>query len=128
MAQRFDRAIATAQRLIERNGQLVVWRGLTNGAPSDADKPWLPSDSVPVNHDVFICFVPVKDRATRQFFAELSGREVVVGSLAGLMGNVTFEPTLKDVVIRDGTELAIDTIDLLSPNGQKVLWTIEFKG
>ena len=128
MAQRFDRAIATAQRLIERNGQLVQWRSLENGTPADPDKPWLPGNSVPTNTDVYICFVPIKDRATRQFFAELANREVTIGSLAGLMANVPFDPTLKAVVIRDGIELAIETIDLLSPNGQKILWTIEFKG
>lgn len=125
----FDRSIASAKRMIQKKGQLVQWRKLSDGIPADPSKPWLPSAGGQVDTDVYICFVPVKDRATRLFFAHMTGREVAIGSLAGLMaGDVAFEPSLKDVVIRSGVQLAIDSIDLLSPNGQKVLYTIEFKG
>ena len=123
---RFDRQIATALRLIEKNGQKVVWRSLA--ASNNSDEPWNSGTETPTEHDAFICFVPVRDKDTRKLFAYLTGTEVQIGSLAGIMGNVAFEPNAKDVVVRDGVELRIDSIDLLSPNGQKILWTMEFKG
>lgn len=83
---------------------------------------------MPTDNEAWICFVPVRDKETRKLFAYLTGTEVKLGSLAGLMGNVSFSPDSKDVVIRDGVELRIENLDLLSPNGQKILWTVEFKG
>jgi len=123
----YDRAIATAQRLIAKYGQVVVWNSKLNGAPGNANEPWKPTDTAPIPHTVSICFVPVRDRETRKFLQFLKGSEVQVGALAGLMGAVDFDPNASDAVIRDGAELAIANIDLLSPNGQKVLYTIEFK-
>ena len=54
--------------------------------------------------------------------------EAVTGKFIGLMGNVPFTPKVSDVVTRNGDKLDIDSIDLLSPNGQKVLYTIIFNG
>jgi hypothetical protein len=123
---KFDRQIATAQRLIANNGQTVQWR---QSAPTvNAAAPWVPGDNTNTDTDVSICFVPVQSSVTRKFLAAISGTDITVGKLAGLMGNVEFEPSIKDVVIRDGVELAITSIDLLSPNGQKILYTIEFEG
>lgn len=124
----FDRQIATAQRLVERYGQKVQWKSFVKGAPSDPLKPWLPTEAIDNLHDVFICFVPARDSAMRLLLASLKGSEITVGRLAGLMGAVDFEPARTDSVIRDGVELSVDNIDLLSPNGQKILYTIEFKG
>lgn len=124
----FDRQIATALRLIQKNGQKVVWKSIPAETPADPAKPWNGGANVPVQSDVFICFVPVRDRDTRKFFAYLTGSEIQIGSLAGLMGNVPFEPNLNDVVLRDGKELRMTSIDLLSPNGQKILYTLEFVG
>lgn len=123
---RFDRQIATALRLIERNGQKIIWRQLPQS--NNASEPWNAGTGVPTDNDAFICFVPVRDKETRKLFAYLTNTEVKIGSLAGLMGNVSFDPDPIDVVIRDGVELRIENLDLLSPNGQKILWTVEFKG
>jgi hypothetical protein len=125
---RFDRAIKTAERLIERNGQSVIWRTVNDGTPSDPLKPWKPSDQADVDRTAFICFLPV-DKEAKQLFRFLRGtNDLPTGNIQGLMkGNVNFEPNLKDVVLRDGEILRIRSIDLLSPNGQKVLYTIEFE-
>jgi hypothetical protein len=123
---RFDRQIATALRLIQKNGQAITWRSLTNDP--DPAEPWNAANTVVEHSGIFICFVPVRDRETRKLFQYLTGMEVQVGQLAGLMGNVNFNPTAKDIVIRDGVELRISNLDLLSPNGQKILWTLEFQG
>lgn len=125
---RFDRAIATAERLIDRNGQLVQWRTYADGAPSDASKPWKPGQGGETNSDVVICFLPL-DKESRELFRYLRGtNDVPTGFLQGLMkGNIAFVPALNDVVVRDGEMLRIRSIELLSPNGQKVLYTVEFE-
>lgn len=114
-----------AQRLIREKGQSVTWRQLTDGAPADATKPWKPSASVPVNNTVNILFLPI-DRVNQRLIQALRGTEVPIGSLQGLMGAVSFVPHVKDVVIRGGKEMPIVSIDPLAPNGEAILYTIEF--
>lgn len=123
---RFDRAIQTALRLIAKNGQKVVWRAINDATPPNPSQPWNPGAATPEDKDVVICFLPV-DKETKETFTFMKGTEVPKGSVMGLMGNVPFEPNLKDVVIRDGKELRIANIDVLSPNGQKVLYTVVFQ-
>lgn len=123
---RFDRQIATALRLIKKNGQLVQWRQLQRA--DDPSDPAAVIESDPVDRNVYICFLPV-DKDNKEFINYLRGtNEIKMGSLIGLMGQVSFEPDAADVVMRDGKPLEIFNIDLLSPNGQKILYTVEFKG
>lgn len=117
---RFDKQIQTALRLIEKNGQLVQWKQTAKA--SDETNPWEQVETEPVLTDVHICFLPSTDPWIRY----LKGTDVAVGSTYGLMGSVSFDPSAEDVVVRDGKELRISTIDLLSPNSQKILYTIEF--
>lgn len=124
MAQ-FDRQIATAKRLIAKYGQTVTWRSVVDGA--NASEPWKPPEAADVDHEVNICFVPVRDNEWRKLLTYLKGSEVPGGYLAGIMGQVDFTPSLKDVVIRDGVTLRIASIDVLSPNGQKILYSVEFE-
>lgn len=123
MAQ-YDRQIATAIRLIAKYGQAVTWRSANE--TENALEPWKATAGTPTDTEVSICFVPAKDNEWRKLFYYLKGTEVPAGKLAGLMGQVSFTPSLKDVVIRDGKTLRIANIDLLSPNGQKILYTLEF--
>ncbi|WID30692.1 hypothetical protein [Pseudomonas phage HMGUpa1] len=123
---RFDRAIQTALRLIAKNGEKVKWRVIDDAAAPDPSQPWNPGPATPEDKDVTICFLPV-DRQTMETFTFIKGTEVPKGSVMGVMGNVPFNPNLKDVVIRDGVELRIANIDVLSPNGQKVLYTVVFQ-
>lgn len=123
---RFDRQIETALRLIKRNGQIVSWSQVVPGAP-DPTKPWLPVGTTQTTYTPFICFLPL-DRDGKEFLMSVGGAEAVSGAYYGLMGNVGFVPNLKDTVTRDGVKLEIASIDLLSPNGQKILYTIMFNG
>lgn len=121
---RFDRQIAMALRLLKKNGQLVTWRQITDVIP-DPSNPWKTIPGPPVDNDVYIAFFTV-DKDHREFIRYLTGTEVKIGDSLGYMGQVNFEPNPKDVVIRDGVEYRILNVDLLSPNGQKILYTVEF--
>ncbi|MES2180718.1 MAG: hypothetical protein V4493_01290 [Pseudomonadota bacterium] len=125
MAQ-FDKSIQTALRLIKKNGQKVDWITATHSIP-DSTKPWLPVDNTYTTYQPFICFLPINFRH-QEFFNYIKDIEAVTGKFIGLMGNVPFAPKVTDVVTRNGDKLDIDSIDLLSPNGQKVLYTIIFNG
>jgi hypothetical protein len=123
---RFDRSIETAKRLILRNGQIVTWRIIDDSAPIDSAKPWEPSESTPIDNQVSICFLPI-NLQTQESLNFIDSTLVARGSVMGLMADVSFEPNLKDVVIRGGIEMRIAHIDKLSPNGQDVLYTVVFR-
>lgn len=120
----YDRQIGTALRLIAKTGQSVEWNSETDSA--NADNPWDSETNVTTKTTVNICFLPVglSDLPTFKY-ADLS--DVPRGAVKGLMGNVPFEPKLKDWVIRNGKRLNIDQVKELSPNGEKILFTILFK-
>lgn len=119
---RFDRQIDTAKRLITKNGQSVTWRSKTSSIP-DPSAPWKPIETSVTDTAVDICFLPAS-KQTLEFFGLT---EVPIGCVLGLMGQVPFNPSLSDVVIRDGVQLRIESIDRLSPNGQNILYTMVFK-
>lgn len=120
---RFDRQIATALRLIKKNGRVVQWRQITE--VENTPQPWNPKTGTGKDNDVSICFLPV-DRITYETLSLRAGTELPKGNELGYMGAVDFEPNLKDVVVRDGKEMAIVYIDRLAPNGQNILYTILF--
>lgn len=121
---RFDRQIGTALKLIKKNGQSVQW--VKQVITSNPAEPWNETSVPTVVGNPFICFLPL-DLQGKQFLVSLgSSPEIAQGSYYGLMGNVNFEPSTTDIVIRDGKNLEISTIDLLSPNGQLILWTVIF--
>lgn len=123
---KFDGAIATAQRLIAKNGEAVIWRSISNPEPVDPDKPWIVGPTESTDYVVNVCFLPLS-RVNLETFTLIQGTEVPKGAVMALMGNVPFAPNLKDVVVRSGTELRIDSLDILSPNGQIVLYTMVLK-
>lgn len=122
---RFDKQITTAKRAILKNGEKCVWRAPVS-VEVDPAMPWKPvaDDSVDYD-DTPILFLPAG--SINALISLLAGTEVPVGSTSGLMASVSFVPSIKDVVIRtDGSMLRIKSIDPLSPNGQIILYTIEF--
>lgn len=124
----YDRQIATAQRIIKAKGEACVWASQIPPTTPDPDKPWLITPGAPVEYpDVAIAFFPL-ERQFSELIRYLKGTDIVGGSLYGLMGAVDFVPQITDTVVRkDGTRLSIASIDPLAPNGEKILYTIEFK-
>lgn len=117
---RFDRQIATAKRLIAKNGRTV--QITIRKSEPNPDKPWEVS-TTEETHDVQIAFLPL----TKQSFesiTKMQATEVPKGAVQGLMGQVPFEVDLTATVLRDGKTLAVHYMDVLSPNGQKILFTM----
>ena len=121
----FQRQIDTAKRLIVKNGQIVVWRSLSDGAPGDAAKPWKPGAGTFVDYNVSIAFLP-ENRVGYEWLARLANTEIAEGSGYGLMHVVPFAPDLKDIVLKPGAPLRITSIDPLAPNGEVILYTVRF--
>lgn len=128
---RYDRQIETVLRVIAKDGQAVQWQQPATDAtapPVDADQPWNATDAPSTQYGVNILFLPT-GKGNNAFLAFLTGKDVPTSKLYGLMGAVeAFKPTALDTVYRDGVALAITSIDVLAPNGQIILYTVEFKG
>lgn len=121
---RFDSAIASATRLIEKNGQVVTWRRIVDGAADD-ETPWKPGNADQIDQEVAIVFLP-ESRVGFEFLALITNTEVPRGKLIGLMAPQDFIPTLKDIVVRDGTPMALRYVDVIAPNGTPILYTLGF--
>jgi hypothetical protein len=132
---RFDRAIATATRAIERNGRPCLWAkpaALGPGSTPARPVPGVAPDPVPVT----ILFLPGKSNGLAALLSMFAGTDVPQSGMAGLMAAVPFTPALGDTVIAqtvdDGlpeTRWAIadnNGIELLAPNGQPILYFLRF--
>lgn len=126
MADVFAEDIATAQELITLYGESCQWQkpaaktGGTPGYPTLGPVP----DPVPCK----IAWFSPRDlgRGTVEFLAALKGTEVPAGKQIGLLaGGISFEPEDVDTVVRrSGKQSAVESIDLLAPNGTPVLYFV----
>lgn len=124
----YDRAIATARRLIAKKGQLVIWRRIQNG-PGPVDAPWQDGEQTENDTEVSIAFFPasMSDTARQSPVTQSYIKEstVPLTLYVGLMVGQSFKPSLKDVVIRDGAEMRIGAIDPLNPNGTDIIYQLQ---
>lgn len=120
-----DRAIATATKLITKNGEACEWNVAAAPVVADPTQPWISTDGDDVTQQVRIVFT---SDAGSPLAKLLAGTPIESGGLKGLMTTVGFTPNDNDTVVRsDGTKLALESIRPLSPNGQIVLWFLVFK-
>jgi len=121
----YDSKVALALRLIEKYGQSVIWQQLADGVPLDPAKPWKPSEGTPTEHTVSIAFLP-REKENEKSSQYMKESEVPKGLLLGYMGQVSFTPELKDVIVRGSIQYVVETIDTVEPNDEGViLYTIE---
>lgn len=123
---RFDSAIATAIRLIKKNGMQCAWTKETL-TPIDPSQPWLGDTSVDVVYNPYICFVPASG-SNYNLVKLLGGTETPAVKTWGLMAPQSFEPKLTDLVTRNGEPLKMGVLDSLQPNEQIVLYMIGLVG
>jgi hypothetical protein len=123
---RYDAEVRMALDLIKDAGQVVTWQ---QTATVLGEKPWRPSAGATATFQVPIAFVTGSSLFTRL----LAGSNLGVGGIRGLMAKVPFMPQLKDTITRldpltnEDTVYGIDSIDLVAPNGQVILYKIGFK-
>lgn len=125
----YDRQIAMVKRLIDKYGQSVTITRIPE-VIADPSKPWEITSGTPLVNTLKIVFVDPNATGIAQLGKEmaqyLKGSEVVTGKLRGLMANNNFVPLTTDIVNRAGKELKISAIDILAPNEQTILYTLEF--
>lgn len=123
----FDRQIATAKRLVAKNGQVCEWHSVaaSGGVPgkpagaTDVARPGIP-----------LAFFPLEREYLATFLSMLKDSEIPSGLVLGLMGQVEFTPQLTDYVIRGTERYTIhpkNGIEVIDPNGEGViLYLIRF--
>ncbi len=122
----YDRQIASAKRMLKKYGQSITWTSLTDGDPSDSSQPWKVTDADPSDNTAIIAFFEIGSE-TRKMQMYRAGTEISQGVLMGYMAAQGFTPKIKDVITRDGEQYTVKNIDTLSPNGEVILYTIEFE-
>lgn len=128
----YDGFKATATRLIDKFGERVVFRTIRDGTPPDSTKPWVPGAAVTTDRNVTVAFFP--DKLANRFAAQLGMSRMnqtdhmPEGYMVGFMAPVSFDPNLKDLVIRDGKPLTIDKLEVIKPNDERpTLYMFKFK-
>jgi hypothetical protein len=125
----FDEEIETVKELVEEFGELITFKRLSYTV-SDPDKPWIQTEIPGTQKDLKIIFLSPGASASTLFGRELlqylKGSQTITGEVRGYMASGSIVPKQNDIVIRKGKELKISAIDILNPNGQDILYTLEF--
>lgn len=117
-----SRAIATAKRLIEANGQAVIWRRSFRAAP--VGQPWRDvAAGDPTDTPVTILWLTPKLR--KMAFLQLAEKvDVPNGVEEALMPAQDFTPELQDTVVVDGVPQSLYRVDPLKPNGVPIFYRL----
>lgn len=117
-----DRAIATAKRLIEANGQAVIWRRALRAAP--IGQPWRDvALGAPDDTPVSILWITPKLR--KLAFLQLAEKiDIPNGVEEALMPAQSFEPELQDCVVVNGVAQSLYRVDPLKPNGTPIFYRL----
>jgi hypothetical protein len=108
---------------IARKGQLVTWRQIVLDAPADPNKPWIVGTQVETDYSVKIAFLP-DDFKNKETVRYMVGTEIPTGFSIGFMAKQSFTPKLNDVIIREGVELVVRTLDIYKPAGSPLLYVL----
>jgi hypothetical protein len=117
--------IKSAQAMIKQAGQLVTWRKVVRTANNAQN--WKATETTQ-DFQVYIFFPRKGSNAINALQRLFKGTEVTDGAPSGIMAAVTgFVPEITDKVIRGNVPMAIASIDPLAPDGNPILYFIEFK-
>lgn len=121
----YDRQIASALRAIKKRGQLVTWT--PQDVTTNPAQPWRTQPVVGApTFQVSIVFLSLGSTELNALFHLIKGTSVPDGAPRGLMGAVPFVPAINDVVLRGTINLTVKALDVLAPNGDVILYKIEF--
>lgn len=122
MASIYQRQIDSAKRMIKSKGKLVLWRVYID---SPSATKWKPEAPTTQDHNVYITFFPIMN-AMKEFLRYMKDSDVPVGSIQGYMAAQDFEPSLRDIVISGSDIYNVKAIHKIAPNGDTILYIIEF--
>ena len=120
----YEDQIANALALITAKGKAYVLREFTPGTPADPLKPWEPGAATPVNHAI----VGVKTRWTKSELdsgIKRSDTKLLVPA-SGLV-DVTTKMIVVDEDEATEVPFAIINFDLIDPNGEKILYSLQLR-
>lgn len=121
------RAVATAQRLISKCGEVCQWSVAPTPITPDPAKPFIQENGV-AGPPTPVSIVFKTDAASPLFELLQSSKIEGSGLKALLAAKAGLAPKIADTVIRsDGTKLALKSIDPLAPNGSPVLYFLVFR-
>lgn len=120
----YDALIATAKRLIAQKGQAVTWKSIGDAVADDPNKPWEPASQTVTDYAVNIAFLPI-NLSSRKFTQAIAGTDIPIGTEKGYMGAQSFEPKIKDTILRGTQTLTVLSIDRIAPDGSQILYTLE---
>lgn len=114
----YARLVQTAQRLIAKSGQKVIWRSAVDPVPADPAKPWLASASdASSDFDCMAVFLPMKSQRSPFLSMMKDAQDVPMGSVLVLIaGNNNFEPQINDVCLREDAFGNIETLSVFKSN------------
>jgi len=122
---RFDKAIALARRLINKNGELVWLRKLTPGAAPDPEKPWRQGDAAEDAQQVRAAFLPLDPSKPPTRYAD--GTTSKAGDIQVFLAadGLAWPPDVGHTFERwDGSVWVVKHSEPLDPNGQAIFFTM----
>lgn len=125
---KFSSKIKLAKRLIGENGQDVTW--VKQNELANVNQPWKSVAGAADGSNKFPCKILFLKEGSGTFnalFHLIKGSDAVTGAPKGLMApQDDFTPEMTDSVVRDGSVMVIKSVNPLAPNGELILYTIEF--
>lgn len=118
----YNRQIESAKKLIRSKGKLVLWRTFIDNPTTVKWKPEAPTTQ---DHNVYITFFPIMS-VMKEFLRYMKDTDIPVGSIQGYMAAQSFEPSLRDIVISGHEIYNVKNIQKLAPNGDVILYILEF--
>jgi hypothetical protein len=115
----YDRQIATAKRIIATKGQLCSWVHIADGTGGTAAAPAANVETTYAN--IPMCFLPLDREYLSTFQSLIKDTEIPTGIELVFMGQVPFEPEMRDKIIRGSVTYSIlpkNGIDKIDPNGE----------
>lgn len=114
-----DSMIEVAVSMLDEFGQTAIFRSKANPISTNG-MDWRPTNQDPNDITVKMAFLP-RRRQTQETQYIINGSDLPTGMTTVLVAPMSVLPTTKDVIIRDGIELRIESINTINVNGQIIL-------
>jgi len=122
---RFDKQIATAKRLIAKNGEVVSLIVETTSALPDPLTPWIPGSFTKQTKSVASVWLDYDIRYLSEGVIQKGDQKVLIPSTDINGGAITL--TMTNTIIRSGDAWKVVNFQPLAPNGQLILYELQVR-